>query len=319
MDAPAWLADIELVTFDCFGTLLDWRRGLATVELESDADYEAFTDACAELQGRERHVTYKQVLKDAIRTLKPDLRMAVVGLFADDLGRVPTFPDAPGAVASLKDMVQVGVLSNCDANHQLDVISTLRVAWDVCITSQEIRAYKPSDRAWDAIVRMGVARTAATRDGWLHVSAFDKKDLVPARGRGLRTCHVKRAGGDVKATADMTIDSLDQLVEMMMLAKQGPVVFEVRNSAEDPDTREEVRDWLVGEMMPTMREVGGLRDARLVELDDGTLVERYTFGGKRDVEDYQEAFSAEHRAKIREAFGDRVTRTHTQYRLRGRA
>ena len=213
MSVPSWLGDIQLVTFDCFGTLLDWRRGLATVEIEEEADFAEFMEACAVLQNQERHVSYKQVLKETIRKLRPKLRPAVIGLFADDLGRVPPFIDTRGAVGSLKDLVQVGVLSNCDANHQLDVISTLRVAWDVCITSQEIRAYKPSDRAWDAIVRMGVARTAATRDSWLHVSAFDKKDLISARGRGLRTCHLRRPGGDAKATADLVIDSLDQLVE----------------------------------------------------------------------------------------------------------
>ena len=319
MDVPSWLGDIQLVTFDCFGTLLDWRRGLATVEIEDDRDFAEFLDACAEMQNRERHVAYKQVLKETIRKLRPKLRPAVIGLFSDDLGRVPAFGDTPGAVGSLKDMVQVGVLSNCDANHQLDVISTLRVAWDVCITSQEIRAYKPSDRAWDAIVRMGVARTAATRDSWLHVSSFEQKDLVPARGRGLRTCHLLRPGGDPRATADMVIDSLDVLVEMMMEAKRGPILYEVSNVAANPDTREKLRDWLVGEMMPSMREVGGMRDARLVETQDGTLIERYTFGGKKNVEDYEETFAAGHRAMVRESFGADVTRTTSEATVRGHA
>ncbi len=319
MSVPSWLGDIQLVTFDCFGTLLDWRRGLATVEIEEERDFAEFMDACAVLQSQERHVSYKQVLKDTIRKLRPKLRPAVIGLFADDLGRVPAFFDSRGAVGSLQDMVQVGVLSNCDANHQLDVISTLRVAWDVCITSQEIRAYKPSDRAWDAIVRMGVARTAATRDSWLHVSAFDKKDLIPARGRGLRTCHVRRPGGDAKATADMFIDSLDELVAMMMAAKQGPVLFEVASTTTDDDTRARLRSWLVGERMPSMREVGGMRDARLVELKDGTLVERYTFGGSHDVEAYEETFAAGHRALVRENFGDSVTRTTSEALVRGHA
>ncbi|MCO4761634.1 MAG: hypothetical protein KC502_09035 [Myxococcales bacterium] len=319
MEVPSWLGDIELVTFDCFGTLLDWRRGLASVEIEEDRDFAEFVDACAKIQGQERHVPYTKVLKDTIRALRPKLRPAVIGLFADDLGRVPAFPDSAGAVGSLKDMVQVGVLSNCDANHQLDVISSLRVAWDVCITSQEIRNYKPSDRAWDAIVRMGVARTAATRDSWLHVSAFDKMDLIPARGRGLRTCHLLRQGGDEKATADLVIESLDELVEMMMEAKQGPLLFEVRNEAADEATREELRGWLVGEMMPSMREAGGMRDARLVELDDGALIERYTFGGKSDVATYEETFAAGHRAMVRERFDNRVTRTTAQARVRGHA
>ena len=98
---------------------------------------------------------------------------------------------APAALNS-----ECGVLANSDANHQLDVTSNLRLAWDVVITSAEIRASKPSERAWDAAVRMGVARTAVPRDAWLHVSAFGKLDLEPARGRGLRTCHVRRRAAD---------------------------------------------------------------------------------------------------------------------------
>ena len=319
MEIPAWLRDIELVTFDCFGTLMDWRRGLQQVEIESDEDFEAFKQATKRRQEQERHQPYSMILKDSIRELKPHLRNAVVGLFADDFGRVPCFQDAPGNLAALKDLVEVGVLSNCDANHQLDVISTLRVAWDVCITSQEIRSYKPSDRAWDAIVRMGVARTAATRDGWLHVSAFDKTDLVPARGRGLKTCFLRRPGGDVKATSDLTIDSLSELVTMLMTAKAGPVVYEVRSKLAEGMNSAEVVGWLTTELMPQMRGVVGMHDTKLVEPEAGLLVERYTFGGQRDVEAYLEAYGAEHRSLVRERFADQLERTTTTYLVRGRA
>jgi len=148
MTPPDWLSDIALITFDCFGTLLDWRAGLAKVDITGDEDFTIFERECAELAEGGRHVPYHMILKQTIRKMRPDMRPAVIGLFADDFGRLPSFADSASALASLKDMVKVGVLSNCDANHQLDVISTLRVAWDVCVTSQELRAYKPTDRAW---------------------------------------------------------------------------------------------------------------------------------------------------------------------------
>ncbi|HAN31672.1 MAG TPA: hypothetical protein DCQ06_08760 [Myxococcales bacterium] len=318
MQTPAWLSDIELVTFDCFGTLMDWRRGLEQVEIRSEEDFKAFRQVTRKRQEGDRHHLYSQILKESIRELKPDLRAAVVGLFADDFGRMPCFKDAPGSLAALKDLVEVGVLSNCDANHQLDVISTLRVAWDVCVTSQEIRSYKPSDRAWDAIVRMGVARTAATRDSWLHVSAFDKTDLLPARSRGLKTCFLQRPGGDDKATSDLTINSLTELVTLLMNAKAGPVVYEIQTQVPQSHDIEEVASWLTADLMPRMRDVVGLRDTQLVETEPTILVERYTFGGQRDVESYLEAFGAEHRAMVRERFGE-IERTTSTYRVKGRA
>jgi len=259
------------------------------------------------------------VLKQTIRKVRPDLRPAVIGLFADDFGRLPAFSDSASALASLKDMVKVGVLSNCDANHQLDVISTLRVAWDVCITSQELRAYKPTDRAWDAILRMGVARTAVTRGHWLHVSAFQHYDLGPARARGLRTCLLRRPGGDEKAPCDLVVEGLEELAALTAAAKHGPILLEVTNKAADEETRDRLRRWLVDSRMALMRDVPGVRDARVVESDEGELSERYIFGGLHEYEAYVEAFEAEHRSAVKSRFADKVEREVRTSTIRGRA
>ena len=319
MTPPDWLSDIALITFDCFGTLLDWRAGLAKVEITSDADFEIFERESAAVAEGERHVPYHMVLKQVIHKMRPELRPAIIGLFADDFGRLPAYPDSASALASLQDMVKVGVLSNCDANHQLDVISTLHVAWDVCITSQELRAYKPTDRAWDAILRMGVARTAVTRANWLHVSAFQRYDLGPARARGLRTCLLHRPGGDEKAPCDLVVESLDELVALTAQAKQGPLLLQVTNKAADDATRDRLKRWLCDSRLQQMRDIPGVRDARLIEMPEGQLVEQYTFGGKHEYEGYVEAFEAEHRAAVKGRFADAVERSAHTATVCGRA
>jgi 2-haloacid dehalogenase len=318
MSAPDWLADIQLITFDCFGTLIDWRSHMAPVEIESDADFAAFVEHCREIEGGDRHMPYAAVVKTAIAKLRPALRPSVIGLFADDLGRLPAFRDAPGALGAMQSMARVGVLANSDPSHQLDVMSTLRVAWDVVITSAEVRAFKPSARAWDAIVRMAIARAAVPRDAWLHVSALDRVDLEPARARGLRTVHVRRPGGDTKAPADLTVDGLDELALLVAEAKGGPIVLEVVIAVEDPARRADVRRWLVSEHLPNVRTISGVRGARLLEHDDGHLVEQLVFGGLRELEAYEEGFAAEHRAAFREACGRDLERTSRRALLRGR-
>ena len=319
MTPPDWLSEIALITFDCFGTLLDWRAGLAKVDIASDEDFAIFEAECASQAEGDRHVPYHMILKQTIRKMRPDMRPAIIGLFADDFGRLPAFPDSAGALASLKHMVKVGVLSNCDANHQLDVISTLHVAWDVCVTSQELRAYKPTDRAWDAILRMGVARTAVPRSNWLHVSAFQRYDLGPARARGLRTCLVRRPGGDDKAPCDLVVSGLDELAALTAEAKQGPVLLEITNVSADAATRDRLRSWLSDSRLAQMREIAGVREARLIEMPEGELVEQYTFGGKIEYDGYVEAFEAEHRSAVKTRFADALQRSVRTATVRARA
>lgn len=316
---PSWLQDIQLITFDCFGTLLDWRAALEKVEIRSREDFDAFQREAVKLQESEQHARYTDVIKASIAKVKPQIRPAIIGLFADDFGRIAPFPDAARAIATLRDAVKVGVLANCDAGHQLDVISTLRVPWDVCITSQEVRAYKPADRAWDAMLRIGVARSAATRDAWMHCSAYDRMDLVPARARGLRTCFVKRNGGDEKAgTPDLSVGGLDELAALVLAAKKGPLLLEVESVCTDAGVADKLRAWILDQQLPALRTIPGVRAAQLVEREDGVLVEHYVFGGRHEYDNYVASYAAEHRAAVRDAFGRDVERTARVSSIRGR-
>ncbi len=317
-NAPAWLADIQLVTFDVFGTLLDMQSALDKVEIRGKQEVSDFEDLVREQTDRESWVRYTDILKGAIGKLKPGLRPAIVGVFAEDLGRTAPYADSPRAMHNLREIVKVGLVGNCDAQHQVDVVTALRVVPDVSITSQEIRAYKPTERAWDAIVRMGVMRAAVTRDTWLHVSASPRTDLVPARGKGLKTCLLRRPGGEERANVDMQVGSLDELVALLVEAKQGPLLYEVENRHPEADTRTKLAKWLIEEMLPAVRQVAGVRSAALVEREDGALVEQYVFGGKGEYDSYIEAFAAEHRANLRDEFGRAVERTQHLSRIRSR-
>ena len=163
MSTPDWLSQVQFVTFDLFGTLLDWRTAMERVELRTREDFDKLEVETRQLQEQDQYLRYTELLKTAIGRVRPQLRPAVIGLFADDFGRVAPFADTLRALHRVRDVVKVGVVANCDAQHALDASSTLRMAWDVCLTGQELRAYKPTDRAWDAVLRMGVARSEIGR------------------------------------------------------------------------------------------------------------------------------------------------------------
>ncbi len=315
---PAWLADIQLVTFDVFGTLLDLQAALDKVEIRTRQELQDFEESVREQTDKESWVRYSEVLKTAINKVKPHLRPALVGVFADDFGRSAPFSDSARALHGLREVVKVGLVGNCDAQHQVDVVTALRVVPDVSITSQEIRAYKPNDRAWDAIVRMGVMRAAVTRDNWMHVSHAPRSDLVPARAKGIKTCLVRRPGADDRCNVDLAVGSLDELVRLLVEAKQGPLVYEIENRHPDAAQRERLAQWLLESMLPAVRACTGCRSAALVQHEDGALCEQYVFGGKVEYDAYSEAFAAEHRANLRDEFGRVVERTTRVSRIRGR-
>lgn len=318
-NVPAWLADVQLVTFDVFGTLLDMQTALDKLEIRGKQEVAELEELVREQTDRESWVRYAEVLKQAISKVKPELRPAIVGVFAEDLGRTAPFGDSLRALHGLRELVKVGVVGNCDAQHQVDVVTALRVVPDLSITSQEIRAYKPTERAWDAIVRMGVMRAAVTRDNWLHVSHNLRTDLVPARGKGLRTCQLRRTGQEERANSDLAVESLDELQALIVAAKQGPLLCEVDNRLTgSSDEHARLTKWLMGEMLPAVRQVAGVRSAALIERDDGLLTEQYVFGGKSEYDAYTEAFAAEHRANLRDEFGRSVERTVRVSRVRGR-
>ena len=317
-NSPAWLADIQLITFDVFGTLLDQAAALDKVGIRTRQEIADFEESVREQTDRESWVRFSEILKTAITKVKPAERAAMVGVFADDFGRCAPYADSARALYGMREVVKVGLVGNCDAQHQVDVVTALRVVPDVSITSQELRAYKPTDRAWDAIVRMGVMRSAVTRNHWLHVSHSTRSDLVPARTKGLKTCQVRRPGSDDRANVDLSVGRLDELVALLVEAKQGPLLLEIENRHPDANQRERLATWLLESMLPAVRQVAGCRSAALVQNDDGALIEQYVFGGKVEHDAYTEAFAAEHRANLRDEFGRSIERTTRLSRVRGR-
>ena len=190
----------DALTFDCYGTLIDWETGIAGglrgagATGTDDELLEAFARHEAALEAGP-YRTYREVLAGALRGVAADLGFepsdAQVTAFAGSVGDWPAFPDSAGALAALHERFRLGVITNCD--DDLFALSNRRlgVDFDWVITAQQARGYKPRRENFElAFERIGVPRERI-----LHVAQSLYHDHVPAKALGMTTVWIDRRQG----------------------------------------------------------------------------------------------------------------------------
>ncbi len=212
--ADRWL------TFDCFGTLIDWRHGIQTTgELLFPGHGDAFLDAYialeAEVEGESPFKRYRAVLAEATRRaakqmaldLKPDDATALVST-------IPywrPFADVGPALGDLrKDGWKLALLTNCDRDLIALTQRRLPAAFDDVVTAEDVSAYKPSP----AHFRRFQSTFGSSADVWIHVAQSYFHDIRPARDLSITRIWVNRQGqNDDPALADAVISGLAELPE----------------------------------------------------------------------------------------------------------
>ena len=199
------LTDFEALSFDCYGTLIDWEAGLAAVLVEwarernLDVSQEALLAAYSPIEAvveTERPTDpYPQVLARSMRMLGESLGAEVSDADAARLaGSVPdwpAFPDSHDALIALRQRYKLIILSNIDrasfaaSNRRLDVEFTS------ILTAQDIGSYKPAPRNFDALTQEA-ARLGIAEGKLLHVAQSLFHDHVPAKQVGLPTVWINR-------------------------------------------------------------------------------------------------------------------------------
>ena len=202
---------IALLTFDIFGTVLDWRSGLRAAlggELE-EAQFEALVDRQGELEsGRFRSYAeiVAQSLVDVLR-----LNAVLAARIGAEAGSWPLFPDAARALRALRAVAPCAAITNSDVAHGAQVQAQLGFALDGWICAEEVRLYKPAKGMWEAASRkMGVP---FSRDWW-HVSAYADYDHATARRLGL-TCVFVRRPHSRTGPAEVTVLDLAELAALV--------------------------------------------------------------------------------------------------------
>jgi 2-haloalkanoic acid dehalogenase type II len=184
--------DERWVTFDCYGTLIDWnggiRKQLARVFGEDRADelLERYHELEPELEA-EGVRSYKEVLTEAMRRLG-----APAGedeALADSLPSWRPFPEVPQALAEARDRGwQLGILSNTDREYIDASMQHLAVPFELAIVASEIGSYKPGLGHWRAFEEC----TGRLPD--VHVAASLFHDIGPANELGLPSVWINRLG-----------------------------------------------------------------------------------------------------------------------------
>jgi 2-haloacid dehalogenase len=199
------LRDFQALSFDCYGTLIDWEAGIAAV-LEPWAASHGRSMSREELltaySGHEAHAEeehpsdlYPQILARALRGLGAQLGIPVSDDDAEQLAasvpQWPAFPDSAEALGRLSERYALIILSNIDRASFAGSNAHLKVTFTSILTAQDIGSFKPSIRNFHALLDE-VDRLEIPRNGLLHVAQSLFHDHVPAKSLGLPTVWINR-------------------------------------------------------------------------------------------------------------------------------
>jgi 2-haloacid dehalogenase len=223
--------EVEILTFDCYGTLVDWEQGLAD-GLETilrphgvEATRERLLARFAHYEERAEageYITYRELLATVADSIAAEdgvtLSSRERGHLADSLPEWPVFTDTVPALEKLAGRYRLGILSNIDDDLFAATARRLVVRFDPVVTAQQIGSYKPAQRNFDVLLeRVGVVPARL-----LHVAQSLFHDIAPASALGLRTVWVDRRRGQPggatphgDAVPDCRVASLAALADML--------------------------------------------------------------------------------------------------------
>jgi 2-haloalkanoic acid dehalogenase type II len=229
------LGDFAVLTFDCYGTLIDWESGLLEAlrpvvarlnrSFADEAVLADFAEAEAAAQTRTPGKRYPEILADTLDALAARWGIALDpgerARFGASVGDWPPFADSAAALGYLERHFRLAILSNVDRASFARSNAKLGVAFDYVFTAEEIGSYKPDLRNFRYLLD-SLADDGIRPDQVLHVAQSLFHDHVPAKQLGLRTVWVNRRAGKpgsgatrpAQARPDLEVASLAELAQL---------------------------------------------------------------------------------------------------------
>ena len=213
------LLNVDALTFDCYGTLIDWETGILAglraaltphgVDAPDDELLEGYANAEATLEAGP-YLRYREVLARGARAIATSLGVTLAdreaATFGGSVADWPAFADSRDALARLRTRYRLGVLTNCDDDLFAASNRRLGVDFDWVVTAQQVGAYKPNERNFLALLER-LAADGVEPGRMLHVAQSLYHDHAPAQHLGLRTVWINRRHGRAGSGATPAADA----------------------------------------------------------------------------------------------------------------
>lgn len=231
------LRDFRVLTFDCYGTLINWESGILAVlrpwaentgiGADDSALLAAFAEAESSAQAVRPGALYPEILRDTHARIAASFGArsdpVAAEALAASVGDWPAFLDSPEALAQLKRWHKLVIVSNVNRDSFAKSQKKLSVEFDAIVTAEEVGAYKPDVRMFRRALEVAASLDASPQQV-LHVAQSLFHDHVPAKQLGLASVWVRRpsprgkfgAARDpgVGVAPDWTVGSLAELVQL---------------------------------------------------------------------------------------------------------
>ncbi|MEO8893321.1 MAG: HAD-IA family hydrolase, partial [Coleofasciculaceae cyanobacterium] len=183
----------EVLSFDCYGTLINWESGILTAlktilanhnitqdNLSDEQLLEMFAQRESALEAKD-YLTYREILKKVVQDFGVKLNFVPteeeLNYLAKSIQNWEPFADTVESLKALKKRYKLTIISNIDDDLFAYTAKKLEVEFDWIITAQQVKSYKPALQNFElAIERMGISP-----DKLLHVAQSVYHDIIPAK------------------------------------------------------------------------------------------------------------------------------------------
>ena len=225
-------SQFEYLTFDCYGTLINWEAGILAalrpilaahaVALPNEELLRCYGEFEAEAQSGEFRL-YRIILEEVVRAFGRKFSFTPSAeetkSLPQSLAHWPPFPDTVEALRKLHTAFKLAIVSNIDDDLFAGTAKLLQVPFDAVITAQQAGSYKPSHRNFD----LALQRIARPKDKVLHVAQSLCHDIAPAKALGIKSVWVNRRGNQAgpgatqlsTAAPDLEVPSLAALATLI--------------------------------------------------------------------------------------------------------
>ncbi len=228
------LSDFDAVTFDVYGTLIDWEPSIVAflqawaqeqrVTASGDELIMSFDRARAAIQKERPAHLYPEVLCRCFDRISADYGVAVDPARREAFSRTPhdwpAYADTEAGLKALQARARIGALSNIDNASLASSCAKMNIRFDIIVTAERVGAYKPSDEHF-ATALADLDAAGIPRQRVLHVGQSLRADITPANRLGLKSAWINRPNrllglsgeGAAEARPDLTVSSLAELLE----------------------------------------------------------------------------------------------------------